>query len=108
MPKKIISSISTDKLYLIVIFASLLAISFNLTIFAHNRLATRVLGAQTESSEEPLLELTEEKAFWEDIIEKHPSYRDAYRELADIESRLGNMKRTQEILNLARGIDPNY
>lgn len=101
MPKK-------DHIYLFVIFACLLCISFNITIYAHNRLATRVLGATTENSEDPLIALTEEKAFWEEIIEKHPSYRDAYIELADIETHLGNTKHAKELLNLAQGIDPNY
>jgi hypothetical protein len=94
--------------YLSAIFVLLLVTSFNVTLFIHERLATRVLGAQTEVIENYPDPLLKERAQWEAIIEKHPSYRDAYIELSDIEARLGNIRRAEELRNLARGVDPNY
>lgn len=99
----------SEKVFIAIIFFALLVTSFNITIFVHKHLATKVLGAQSETDDHAeLYSLFEEKSFWEDVLEKHPTYRDAYLELADIESRLGNQRKAQELLNSARGVDPNY
>lgn len=65
-----------------------------------------VLGTQIEVDQSKD-KLQEEKLFWEEVISKHPTYRDAYIELAQIESLLGNTKRVEERLEKAFSIDPN-
>jgi hypothetical protein len=107
MAKKV-KPAKNDNLFLTFIFVSLLVSAFNIIFFINTRMASRVLGAQTENVEEEPNPLIAEKAFWSDIVEKNPTYRDGYIELSDIEMKLGNRKRSEELLRLARGVDPNY
>ncbi|OGM30807.1 hypothetical protein A2630_00440 [Candidatus Woesebacteria bacterium RIFCSPHIGHO2_01_FULL_44_10] len=58
-----------------------------------------VLGQQVD--------LENQKAFWEDMIFKYPTYRQAWEELAKVEEKLGNTKEAQEAADTAKQISPN-
>lgn len=73
--------------------------SFNLHSFTNKK---RVLGVKNES-----ISLLEEKDFWQATVVKHPTYLDAWLNLARIESQLGNDQLAQEALKTAKIIAPN-
>lgn len=52
--------------------------------------------------------LVKDKTKWEEILQKHPDYRDGFLALAVIEFRLGNKERSEDYLNKSLEIDPNY
>lgn len=62
----------------------------------------KVLGASIDTTQ-----LTEEKDYWEKIATDNPTYRDAYLQLARIESELGDKTKANEFIDKARAIDPN-
>ena len=45
--------------------------------------------------------------FWKSIVNKHPSYRDGYLMLAQIEKKRGNIYESLKLLDKADDIDPN-
>ena len=77
----------------------------NVTTFLDKQ---KVLGIGAEAKEvvySPSLD--DEKVFWGNLIENHPSFRDGYLELADIEMKRGNKLRATNLINQAKRIDPN-
>jgi len=68
----------------------------------------KVLGISAEAKEmvfSPSLE--DERMFWANLIENHPSFRDGYLELADIEMKRGNELQVTNLINQAKKFDPN-
>lgn len=59
----------------------------------------RVLGVETSPDTERL--------YWENIVEKNPTYRDGFIELAKIETERGNTVASEKLLEKAKLIDPN-
>lgn len=47
------------------------------------------------------------KQYWQNVIAKNPTYRDAYIELVKIALKEGNYKEAREALTMAEKIDPN-
>ena len=79
---------------------------FNIAIFVDNNVSiSQVLGASTQTVYSP--NLTEEADFWQNFIIDHPTYRDAYLELADIYQKLGDSKRSADFYQTAKLLDPN-
>ncbi len=56
--------------------------------------------------QEPIA-LRQSLEYWMNVIEKHPDFRDAYIQASYIESRLGNTKKSLELLELAKRLDPS-
>ncbi|MBI2032276.1 MAG: hypothetical protein HYT09_01380 [Candidatus Levybacteria bacterium] len=52
--------------------------------------------------------LIEERIFWENVVKKYPDYRDGYFNLAILEYRLQDFNKTEEYLNKALRLDPNF
>jgi len=46
--------------------------------------------------------------FWQSVSGKYPNYRDGYFELALLNYRLKKLDKTQEYLNKALKVDPNF
>lgn len=51
--------------------------------------------------------LEEEKSYWEDMVYKYPTYKQAWEELSKVEEKLGNTKEANEASTTARNISPN-
>lgn len=45
---------------------------------------------------------------WKGIVEKYPTYRDGYFQLALLERKLGNQTSSQQYLGKVLSLDPNY
>ncbi|MBI2405917.1 hypothetical protein HYV21_02595 [Candidatus Microgenomates bacterium] len=76
----------------------ILIISFaNLTVWSRNVIA--------QWRREPI---EKEIAQWEQIVQETPTYRDGYLKLATLYWKLHEDKKSQEALNRAEEIDPNY
>lgn len=84
---------------------SLTAISFFAVILGYSNISRYVfrpkdvLSISTDSDEAIL--------FWEKISERNPTYLEASLELAVLEARKGNIKKSRYYLGLAQKIDPN-
>lgn len=80
--------------------------SFNLKLFSSKfNPNNEVLGAAVSTVYSPTPQ--EEIIFWEDIIAKSPTYRDAYLELSDIYARLGDSQQSELYYQKAWELDPN-
>ena len=53
-------------------------------------------------------ELAGERAYWEDVVARHPGYRDAYFKLAVLSYQLGEKGKAKEYLETSLSIDPNF
>ena len=53
-------------------------------------------------------ELRQEIGYWEQIIIKHPDYRDGYFKLALLEYQLGEKDKARQYVEKTLTIDPNY
>ncbi len=49
-----------------------------------------------------------ELSFWQQVINSHPDYRDAYFEVAILEYRLGDTISSKGYLQKAMSLDPNF
>lgn len=76
----------------------------NITTFFESK---KVLGIATTQAQESAPTFEYEKKYWLDIVSKHPTYRDGYLELAQIEIDLGNKEKAALYIQKARMIDPN-
>lgn len=45
---------------------------------------------------------------WEKLLKKYPGYRDVYLRLAVLNWQIKNIKKSQECLQKAKAIDPNF
>ncbi len=76
----------------------LLVLSFlNFTVLQYKRVS--VLGVKTSPEDELI--------YWKTIVEKSPTYRDGYIELARIEFEMGDKLSANNNLEIAKKIDPN-
>lgn len=53
-------------------------------------------------------ELVEEKSYWEDVLKRHPGYRDAAFKLAVVSLQLGLTNEAKNYIDLTLKIDPNF
>ena len=53
-------------------------------------------------------EIVTEKNYWEDVLKRHPGYRDASFKLAVLSLRLGQRDEARKYSNLTLQIDPNF
>ena len=53
-------------------------------------------------------ELVEEKSYWEDVLKRHPGYRDAAFKLAVLSFQLGSQDQARKYIDLTLQIDPNF
>lgn len=93
--------------FVILSFATTFAtfiITLNITTFLDRQ---KVLGIQTTQAQEVPPDYSKEKQYWQEVILKTPTYRDAYVELAQIAIDEGNPKDAEGYLNKAKKIDPN-
>lgn len=63
---------------------------------------TEVLGTEKDTAA-----LEEELTYWENFVSEHPTYRDAWLEIAKVSEELGNYDYTIGAVNTAKAIDPN-
>lgn len=81
----------------ILVLITLLLTGFNFYSYTHRK--TEVLGIKTD----PL----SERSYWESLLIKNPSYRDAWIQIAKIDLEIGNTGSVTEDLAKAKAIDPN-
>ncbi len=62
----------------------------------------KVLGEKTDIT--PLLN---EKAYWQDLVNKNPTYVDGYLQLAKVDVEEGNKSEALEFIKTALQLDPN-
>lgn len=77
----------------------LIITSININKFINNQ---KVLGASIDVSP-----LQNEKAYWQNIITKNPSYLDGYLELAKVDVELGNKLEAKSYIDKAEALNPN-
>ena len=77
----------------VVIIISLL----NLALWARNEIAKKLKSP-----------IEQEITYWEEIINKTPTYRDGYLKLATLYWKLNEDEKAKTALNKATEIDPNY
>lgn len=105
LPKLIKQVLSFTGIYLSVLTLLFLS-ALNLKLYsAKINLNREVLGASVATTYSPTLE--EEIIYWQEIITKAPTYRDAYLELSDIYAQLGDIKQSEAYYQKARELDPN-
>lgn len=80
----------------------LLISAFNFESFLTNQ---KVLGAQSVSSEQQLLQ--EQKIFWEEFVAENPTYLDGWIELTEINLELEDTEAAKFSLKTAEEINPN-
>lgn len=74
-----------------------------LNIYSHLRSEeTEVLGTEKDTAT-----LEEELKYWENFVSEHPTYRDAWLEIAKVSEELGNYDYAIGAVNSAKAIDPN-
>lgn len=99
MPKSK-DTLNENLLYLLTctgIITILLLTSLNLNSYLHRK--KQVLGIESDPNHE--------LKFWQEIVNKNPTYRDAWLEIAKISSRVGETNLTTDALEKAKVIDPN-
>ncbi len=64
----------------------------------------QVLEAATTKRDE----IAKERTYWQDVVSRHPGYRDAEFKLAVLSYQLGEKEKAKEYLNEALTIDPNF
>ncbi|MFC1647135.1 tetratricopeptide repeat protein [Patescibacteria group bacterium] len=75
---------------------------------------TNILGASSSPVEtwkkwhEEPIKLQEDYNYWQEIVDKHPDYRDAYVKTAYYAFLLGKKDKALLLLNKAKTIDPNH
>ncbi len=84
-------------LYRLFILTLLALSAMNLVIFKLNNRET-IVYATTEPTSE----------YWESLIAKNPTYRDAYLVLASINKGRGDLDKAQELITKAKNIDPYW
>lgn len=88
-------------IFVLVIFSFTLT---NLVLFLSSKIKTVtpvVLGAESTNYNVDLI------SYWESFVEKHPTYRDGYLELAHAYKAQGMNDKSKHYLELARILDPN-
>lgn len=86
-------------LYCLAIIILLLVAGLNIDKFFSNQ---KVLGEKTDIT--PLLD---EKAYWQDLVDKNPTYIDGYLQLAKVDIEAGNRNEALEFIKTALQLDPN-
>lgn len=100
--ESIYSWVSLKKIPIILCLLLLLGLSF----YAGFLLIRNVSGFVHSLSQRE--KLMQEENLWENIVQRYPSYRDAYFQLAVISYRLGDPDQEREFLNKTLQIDPNF
>ncbi|MCL4354314.1 tetratricopeptide repeat protein [Patescibacteria group bacterium] len=85
-------------------------------IFLFNTLALTIILSYVsyqsykiyEETREKRVEKLKELSYWQDILNKHPNYPDAYLKQAENYYVLGDKAKAVELLNKALLIDPNF
>ena len=85
--------------FLFILASFLLIVLSSLILSANSAPPIKVLAANNN--------LEEELVFWENIIEKYPTYVDALIRLSFLEGQRGDMEKAKEYLHLALKLDPN-
>ena len=61
-----------------------------------------------QQAQQEKAQVVRELATWEQVIEKYPTYRDAYFEAAVLSYRLGDVQKEKQYIERLRQIDPNF
>src|SRR3990172_9638384 len=85
--------------FLFILASILLIVLSSLILSANSAPPIKVLAANNN--------LEEELVFWENIIEKYPTYVDALIRLSFLEGQRGDMEKAKEYLHFAFKLDPN-
>ena len=106
MPKKPAKSPKSPIKVAVIHFCSACALGLVLTLTTININTylnkPKVLGAQIDT-----IKLQEEREFLENLVAKHPTYRDGWLELAKVSYKLGDASLSRGAIETARAIDPN-
>jgi tetratricopeptide (TPR) repeat protein len=90
------------KLFVISFLSGLVLIA----IFVQSILLLRNLRL-TKQLEAQRMQLEKEIAYWQQITQKYPDYRDVYFKLASLEYQRGNIQQAQNDIQKAFSVDPN-
>ncbi|KKP94948.1 MAG: hypothetical protein US02_C0015G0014 [Candidatus Levybacteria bacterium GW2011_GWA2_36_13] len=83
-------------LFLIFFFVALVTIDLTRNLIQRNNEITK------------MQKLTDQRIYWQKIINTYPDFRDAYFSLAIIEYQLGNFEESSKYLEKVYEIDPNF
>ena len=83
---------------LILILIATIVVAFDLT--------KNVIQRNNEITK--MQKLTDQRIYWQKIINTYPDFRDAYFSLAIIEYQLGNFEESSKYLEKVYEIDPNF
>ncbi len=67
-----------------------------------------VLSVQWFALQHQRAQLTAQLQLWEEIVQKYPTYRDAYFEAARIAYRLNDREKSWKLVQKVLAIDPNF
>lgn len=67
-----------------------------------------LLSGIQESRKSERQKVIDEIAYWKEIVTQYPDYRDAYYTVAVLEYKLGNLTESNNYLQKALQIDPNF
>lgn len=99
MPKTPTLKLGSFKNFLIALFTILVLTITSLNLYLFINRKPTVLGIQVS----PL----SERQYWQRVARNTPTYRDAWVQIAKIDSEMGNRQYAQVALNRAKNIDPN-
>ncbi len=85
--------------YCLAIISLLILTGVNINKYIENQ---KVLGAKIDISP-----LQEEKNYWENLITDHPTFVDAYLQLAKVEVEIGDKEKAINLIKKALTLDPN-
>lgn len=71
-------------------------------------LANIILWTKNEIAKQKRMPIKNEIAYWENLIQETPTYRDGYLKLATLYWQLEDKEKVKENLDKAIEVDPNY
>lgn len=89
------------KLYLPIAVSFLVLLVAGLNLYTSFDKNNTILGTNTTDH------MGNEILFWEDVVRKHPTYRDGYLALANLYQQKNQPTQSQYALEVAKLIDPN-
>jgi tetratricopeptide (TPR) repeat protein len=63
---------------------------------------------QVELAKQQRSKLTQELAYWQDIVRQYGNYRDAYFRIAILQYQLGEVSQAKKSLEKVLALDPNF